>query len=620
MRRLALTLAALVAVASACTSTPATVTSDPIGRRLAALAAPNTELKDQDFESFVDALVKAKAFGAQSDAAVAGIHASRAGAIGKLTPVSRSATPRQAALAPATLQVLMPGFFAETLASALDAYTKYPGRSGSVPSSDAQTFTDSGGQVTTVSTVHQDRTITLLGSRVQLDLHWTLTTVSIDNATQATLADVTDDRTMSGSIDVCPDTDGKVSSPLKAHLVLTAKTQGRTHIRRVDRNSTFIGTVSDAARLIGVHQEFVDNSSWEGDIQGGVNATASVDWTPSGSGMGELNGQTYNQHRTTTGDVVEGLDDVLTWAQLLDKYAVTKPFDEAQRLWQNGRCIAIRVPDYDAETPIDVEAQGRSQKDTAVDAGSETQFRVELKHRFAATPKQPIDVASFSGEKKLEPRRLQEPGQLTYSAPDEKDKKATVKLQSTSKRGIGTLILDFHTAQEALTLTITGTLKANPFATTIDDTVTVGPLSFKKFLGDTWQATGTWYAVIHTMVNAGGSYQTCDGTEKGDITIEATAEKRDGKTVWVVDTQNADVPEGKGSLHCYTPPVTIRGVTIGGYTDPDSDGNTGSIFVNALRNFTVPADGGRIAVQGSTGGDALRGAFTASGTADAKTK
>jgi len=51
-------------------------------------------------------------------------------------------------------------------------------------------------------------------------------------------------------------------------------------------------------------------------------------------------------------------------------------------------------------------------------------------------------TTALSGTKTLEPNKLESSGSLTYKAPDEDDKKATAKLQSTSKRGIGTLVLD----------------------------------------------------------------------------------------------------------------------------------------------------------------------------------
>lgn len=49
----------------------------------------------------------------------------------------------------------------------------------------------------------------------------------------------------------------------------------------------------------------------------------------------------------------------------------------------------------------------------------------------------------------------------------------------------------------------------------------------------------------------------------------------------------------------------------------DSAGTSGGVFVSTLGSFVIPAEGGRLSVQGSTsGGD--RGTFTATGTANAQ--
>ena len=164
----------------------------------------------------------------------------------------------------------------------------------------------------------------------------------------------------------------------------------------------------------------------------------------------------------------------------------------------------------------------------------------------------PITAALSSGQKTLEPSRLESSGSLTYKAPDEEDKKATSKLQSTSRRGIGTLVLDFHTGG-GLTLTITGEVRGN--STTIVgtvrvlDTVRIGPLEFRKSFGDFWEGTGTWSAETSSFTVAAGTSDTCTGAESGKITMMATRETRGDRKVWVIEPLDTDA-EGTGRQTC----------------------------------------------------------------------
>jgi hypothetical protein len=263
--------------------------------------------------------------------------------------------------------------------------------------------------------------------------------------------------------------------------------------------------------------------------------------------------------------------------------------------------------------------QQKPQNDEAVDPSSETKFSVSLKHRFeGAAPSAPLIATLTSGAKSLAPNRIDGgSGSLTYKAPDEDGKKATATLQSTSKRGIGTLVLDFHTGA-ALTLTITGELTANSSrigTVRVLDTVKIGPLELKKFVGDIWQATGT-----SSVTAVAGSTDTCTGSDSGVVTLMATVETRGANKVWVIDPLDATFDGGKGSTTCVSSlgDQTLRGVTIPGTRTFDSDGDAADLFMGNLATFTIPAEGGTVRVRGSSGG--IGGSFTSDGTATAKKK
>jgi hypothetical protein len=277
----------------------------------------------------------------------------------------------------------------------------------------------------------------------------------------------------------------------------------------------------------------------------------------------------------------------------------------------------VTAPDYSAETPIEVKDQEKSQHDEAVDASSETKFGANLKHRFGGALTGAIS-ATLSGSKTLEPNKLESSGSLTYKAPDEDDKKATAKLQSTSKRGIGTLVLDFHTGTQALTLSLTGTLtgtQSNLGATSnLSYSVSIGPIEFKKAGENTWFGMGPWTSQVATELGVGGGpSQNCKGTEAGTASMVATVQTRADKKVFVID-RSQSAAAGSGTIEC-TNITPIGTFPAGSY--PSGLGSAGT-FLRTLDDIVIPAEGGTIPVSGDRP-DLTGGIMHARGTATATT-
>jgi len=124
-------------------------------------------------------------------------------------------------------------------------------------------------------------------------------------------------------------------------------------------------------------------------------------------------------------------------------YSIIVPaYVTAERLWRHGRCVMLAVPEYNAETGLD----GTNTNTQEVAKGSSTPFQVTLKHRFGASVSASIEAELSSGKETLTPGSIPKPpGTLTYVAPNEDGKDAVVSMKSTSKQGIGTLTLTFHT-------------------------------------------------------------------------------------------------------------------------------------------------------------------------------
>jgi hypothetical protein len=192
-------------------------------------------------------------------------------------------------------------------------------------------------------------------------------------------------------------------------------------------------------------------------------------------------------------------------------------------------------------------------------------------------------------------------------------------MRSVSKRGIGTLVLDFKTGG-GLTLTITGEFTGNATSgigtVRTLDTVKIGPLEFKP-MGTLWQAEGTWTAQTSSFTTVIGSSDTCTGSDSGTITLFATQETRAGKRVWLIDPLDA-MSEGTGRTTCVSSlgDQTLRGVTIPGTRTYDVGGDAAELFMGNLDPFTIPAEGGSVRVSGTR--SVAGGTYTATGTAAAK--
>ena len=623
-RGLAAALLAVVLVS--CDALPGAQPKAPTGvigaiaQSASALLAPGADITDMRLEEALEGADLPRALGSGADVVLAQVRKTRSAADAGWKPASARGGPRLASLA-AAVGVFSVPLFAQLLASSLDELTKTSGPRPGPPSNPVTSNDTSGGTFTT-TTVNIVETVSSSGSRVTATVTWTYKTASIDNASGQTVLTMTDDRTMVGSIDVCPDGAGTVHATLNVEQKVLTNVKGTISTRQATSKNGFAGTVGDDANLRSVKQTFQEQASWEMSTGTGsydVAMSATYNASQNGSFLGGMQvGSVSGNVASATGDAEGRLGRSVGFSVAVDALALDDAYKAAQRLWRNGRCVMVDARTFGVETPLEVGQQETKQHDEGVDMDSETEFSVRLKHRFGGGDLTfPLKADLTSGEKKLEPNRLDSgSGNLKYKAPAEDDKRATAMLRATSKRGIGTLVLDFHTGG-GLTLTLNGELSGNQsgLATVrILNKVTVGPLVFKKAGGDLWEAQGSWRAETSSFTAAAGETTTCTGAESGEISMMARTEKRGDKRVWVVDPRDSDAT-GSGSDTCEHSigGQTLRGVTLPRTTTHESPGESGGLFVGLLDTIVIPSEGGRLRVQGS------QGTFTASGTADAKT-
>ena len=430
VRRLAASILAVVLIS--CDLLPgakAKPPSGPVGdiaRNVAELLAPGTEGKDARFESFLADIDFAKAFGSRAAEISDQIKQARADA----TKAKSSSAPAGGRLASvgAVFGESVTIEFAKTLADSLDELTKTSATHEYPPLPPSPHPVDGATSVTT-STISQTESVSSVGPQVKLTLNWSYRETTKDKTSGATLVDISEDRTMVGAINICPDGQGAVGAFVDVKDKFTGFANGVTTTLTATSGTVFTGYVGDNAMLQNVHETVQDKQSWEsasgsGSYEATLSATSNAD--ASGSTSGGLDGNSF-QGAFTASDAAAAVRGAkaAAWSFVLNGHSLAEAYQSAQKLWRNGRCVMVTAPDYSAETPLEVADQNKPQHDESVDQASETKFSVNLKHRFGGLLSQSV-TAALSGQKTLEPNRLESlPSSLTFKAPDEQDKKAT---------------------------------------------------------------------------------------------------------------------------------------------------------------------------------------------------
>jgi hypothetical protein len=361
-----------------------------------------------------------------------------------------------------------------------------------------------------------------------------------------------------------------------------------------------VGHVSNDAALQNVTQDFQKSADWKrsaaaaggpvrdqsGTLDVAFNGISTAADAAGDVSVGGMNVAGMTGTAGVTGNGTQEMINNTIGNAAMDVIALTPSYKEAQRLWRNGRCVVLAIPAYNTETSIHTETQNTSQHTENVDKSSSTQFSVSEHHRFESSPIAKEIVAELSsGDKSLDPKSLPSgSGALTYVAPGESGKDATVKLTSTSNRGIGTLVVTFHTSSVKVEVSITGSEFFDDF---LPLTFTLPALELKQRPDGSFEGTG-----VSKMV---GTLGPCSPamTESGAIGLTATqAAPAEGATKgpWSIVAEkipsNADI-----KFFC-------EGQNLAGAFSPLGVGHD---FVADLGTITVPPEGGTVTVHNANG-------------------
>lgn len=426
-----------------------------------------------------------------------------------------------------------------------------PGRSGTFDSTETQTEGDR--QVT--MTVHLTTQLTVSGSLVVADADATETDTAVSVSTGARIGSAVHRTHIHAEATVCPDANGVVE--LRVEIEISTDGSGMPGGSSFNVNATTLqqGHVDDDAYLTSedtsTDAQF-DETSADGTTQSGsATTTATFTYGPRGHGYDTSAGVPSTGSLTGDMDPSEATG-FLRFVQMTAAMLTATAFDEAQKQWRNGKCVAIEASEHSRKVgPNDV-----------------IQFTAQPVHKIDGGNLDKPVVATFSGEKSIDPldTPVDAPAAFTFIA-SQRETSGFITLTSTSNRGIGTLALTFEVEYQ-------GWFIDQPFTNGAGARGTITG----KFCGH--DPEGSWVA--------SGTYEFLGfkGNQTWKITPNDHEDEGSG-TVWTGPFTYRDDSKGPFGVEQHT---RVTGTVM--MTISDDDGSVTMTFMERTRKQTAKAPGG----------------------------
>jgi len=614
MHRGALALVIAVGTLTACSSGGKTAQLPAELRSALTSASPVTNVvtaDDQETHVLLDDVGLRAKFGGEADAVYALLDKARGQAFEtEPAPSFTSAIhtkafvtgPPEVRLVDDTFLQSMPLQFATHFAEGLDFLTS-SSESGTgsedEPEHNPASKQDDGVRTVT-DNVSESWGIDVAGSRVTVALGAKLTETVTDDKTHSVLVWVTESRTYKGVIDICPDTAGGVPLNVTTQILIDTSTG-----KSVSSDATLDlhGHVNDQAGLSSVDATYENHSKLPAGSIDLSMGNLSLPGTANGYDGSSLNTSSATGSVNTTGDETAGLKFAVSDLGL-SVNLIEPVMEAAQKLWRNGRCVVVAVPKYNAETPRKIAEQGSVQHTEEVDTNSDTTFGVTLKHRYGAPPQAPVDL-SLSGEDKLDPEHLDAaPGTVTYTAPSDDGKTATVTLTSTSKRGIGKLVIEFDTKSKKLAMSMSGNMRFGSNGITLTAQFQ-GSTGVFKPVGDGKYRASLPAITSYTITVPGENCSSANGNEgRGTLVFDGTrVDGPDNKPVWHVQ-----LDEKRSFVHTNE---SACGISFSDLPLSGAGGGLVGSMASIAHVVTIPGDGGTVRVNKNIAGLTVNETFVA---------
>jgi hypothetical protein len=224
----------------------------------------------------------------------------------------------------------------------------------------------------------------------------------------------------------CPTAEGQVSFTIKATIGSESGGTGKTQ----DLTAFVRATVGDDAEVTSTTFDVIQGTlQTKNGVGVYVETGGTYKYGPNYTNGKVSNARLIQNTDNATRDNVSELSDAgITNAVTMGIASLAS----AQNAWQDGKCVKI-----EATSPGTVEP------------GSTTPIPVKVVSIFDGSDAPSKLTAALTGAESIDPTTLAKtPGTLTYTAPNEKGKSATILLTATSKRGKAKLELTANTGEK----------------------------------------------------------------------------------------------------------------------------------------------------------------------------
>jgi hypothetical protein len=373
----------------------------------------------------------------------------------------------------------------------------------------SQTFRDTSGGVSEVTTLHSKLTLATGGGRIEGDVELDTMSVLTETATGRKIGTLTGAARGHLDASACPDANGVAAGHYSLSLAeqLSPGTgSASASTRKFD--GAFAFHDGDDAHLVETTLDLALDAAavgpglGPGDPDGwGVSAFLPMVLPANGPAR-------FDAGRATSalreGATTAQLKSAVVSAAVTVGLSVAILAQAAEKFWRSGKCVEIVVEEGDSRQ---------------VERDEHVQITAHVRHRFDKTELDKPIVATLEGVASLDPTDtpVAAPASFTYVAGRELNDKGVVTLTSTSNRGIGSTTATYNVGgYDTLTVAIHGGIdwKVRGFTRNIQvDGRVVVRLEDDGFL----HGTGTFHVTFFNQA-AGG----CPVTFEGDVPAEVS--------------------------------------------------------------------------------------------------
>jgi hypothetical protein len=289
------------------------------------------------------------------------------------------------------------------------------------------------------ATTHQSMRASLHGSKMDIEVEHSISVSGPPAYQESTTGTL--------SVELCPDAQGNV--PLTLKIKKGYSTAGGGHQWDVTIQAT--GHVNDEGRLASID---IQSQSGIGAQSGDTGRYVEVKMGYSVAGLDQAAGKavTSNFSSELVRSSTQAAQDIAQQSyEELFSYISTFTYSTlnmAEEKWTQGYCVEIRVV-------------GIEDGQKMVPPKSTTPFTATVWHKFEAVELTvPVTARLADGKVAVQPSgsKVPAPASFTYQAPDEVGQKATVQLETRSKRGINERALKFATERPSYELEFDSTI------------------------------------------------------------------------------------------------------------------------------------------------------------------